>query len=215
MSSEDETRARVDSILNDEANTRLGAFLTQTREQLRPHVEALVEACREAYRAAAEMAGDPVTAQNEVFWQISGNLFQESAGTLDPAGPEVAALVALSKAIAASSQYEAWASTAGICRRLFDSSDGGEELGLSDDWCDVDWRDDAKRATALRKGMHFFRVPGAFHSALATVVADLMLATPDEWNYEDRQLPQPWAMCCTYVAYAIAERVKAAQGKMH
>jgi hypothetical protein len=69
-----------------------------------------------------------------------------------------------------------------------------------------------QRHTALLKGMQFHRVPRAYQAPVADVVAKLMLAMLDTWNYDGGQLPQPRAMTCTYVVYAIAERVKAAAG---
>jgi hypothetical protein len=71
-------------------------------------------------------------------------------------------------------------------------------FGLSDGFRAADWWDDGQRFTALRKGM-FDRVPHAPHWVIGRVVEDLMLVSPDAWNYDGHQLPQPWANCCTYV----------------
>ncbi len=192
-------------------------MLDKLREDVKPHLHAMVAGIRQFNTAAAELAGDPITSANERFWGITGNIFQAANAKLDPEGPEIARLVDLSKAITTASQYEDWASASAVCERLFDDLDGGEELGLSDDFRNVDWWDEMQRAAALRKGMGFHRVPRSYQVAVADVIAGLMLAMPDSWVMADtgHQLPQPWAQVCTYVVGAIAERVKAAQGAFH
>jgi hypothetical protein len=185
------------------------AYLDATREQLRPAVQKMMDGARQAYTAAATLAGDPITAENEGFWQITGNLFVMSRCQLRASGPEIAELVTVAKAIADATTPEDWAGAAGICRRLFDAIDGGEELGLSDVF-DIDWHDPAQRETALRAGMQFHRVPRSYQRRLADVVARLMIAASDTWMYEGKPLPQPWAQACAYVVYAVAERVTGA-----
>lgn len=198
---------------DDDARARVKQMLEETRAACKPHVEAMVQGAIQTYTAAAQLAGDPITPENKGFWQIAGNIFFAANGKLDPTGPEVARLVDLSKAIATTTHYEDWAGAAGVCERLFDELEGGNELGLSDDFMSVEWHDEMQRSIALRKGMGFHRVPRAFKTAIGEVVARLMLATPDAWVMDDgHQLPQPWAQCCTYVVYAIAERVKATRG---
>jgi hypothetical protein len=64
-----------------------------------------MEGSRQTYLAAAELAGDDVTPANQVFWQIAGNLFIAAHGELNPAGPAIARLTALSKAIATASGW--------------------------------------------------------------------------------------------------------------
>lgn len=188
---------------------RVRAFLDETRDRMKPHLDAMLDGAVQTYRAAATLAGDPITPENEDFWRIAGNLFVCSNGKLDPTGPEIGAFVSLANAIAQSSHVWDWASTRAICERLFDQLDGGEELGLSDDFMDVtDWNDVGQRGFALRKAMQFHRVPRAYQCAIADVVTQLMLAQPEMWHCEGAQLPQPWAAVCTYVVYSMAERVK-------
>ena len=170
----------------------------------------MVEAACQTYTAAATLSADPITLENENFWRIAGNLFVMSNAKLIAPCPEVAALVDLSKAIAGCSSHWDWASARAICDRLFDSGDGGEELGFSGAFraCE-DWYDADQREVALRAAMQWHRVPKAFQAKMAEVVAGLMLAMPQAWVYPDEgnHLPQPWATCCTYVVAAIAHRV--------
>ena len=194
---------------DNEAAREWRRLLDETRESVRPHVNAMVQGMQQAYTAAAQLAGDPLTSENERFWQIAGNLFVASNRQLDPTGPEVADLVRLSKALPITSTLDEWGSSYAICNRHFDELDGGEELGLSDDWYGVDWQDPAQRATALQKGMQFYRVPRAYQLAVATVVENIMLATPDMWMYKGDALPQPWAQTCCYVIFALINRLPA------
>lgn len=164
---------------------------------------------------AARDLGDPVDASNEGFWQIASNIIARAHGEgKNPefyAGPEMAELLGLAKAIAVSAYWEDWASAHAICDRLFEDLDGGEEVGLSVEWTHVDdWNDLGQRGLALRFAMQFHRVPRAYQGAVADVITKLMFAMPDSWNYDGGQLPQPWAQVCCYVVFAIAERVKAA-----
>jgi len=196
MSDEDATRAHFHQMLED------------LRQKTRPHVEAMIEGVRQAYTAAAELAGDPLNPENESFWQIAGNLFYWPEPLLDPAGPEVATLVSLSKAVAASAKYEDWSEARGICQRLCDQIGGADELGLSDDFFNVDWNDKVQRHTALLKGMQWHRVPRGFQLVCADVVTMLMLAKgPVAWTVDGSQIPQPWAQACTDVVFALAERI--------
>lgn len=160
----------------------------------------------------ARLAGDPINEQNKMFWHIAWNLITYSYGagcTIPPTGPEFARLVELSKAIIASSRYGDWASADALCDRLFEGLDGGEELGLSDEFYGVDWRDETQRTAALIRGMRFHRVPKSFQPAVADLVSRMMLATDESWIFEGTQLRQPWAQFCAYMVGAIAQRVKA------
>lgn len=165
--------------------------------------------------AAARSLDDPLTVENEGFWQIASNIIANAHGGGYEAmydGPEMAELVTLAKAITVTSRYSDWASAWAICDRQFDELDGGEELGLSDAWYGVDFDDARQREAALRHGMQFHRVPKGYQLAIAEMVTKFMLAMPRAWHCDDVQLRQPWAQYCTYVVFAIAERVKAVSG---
>jgi hypothetical protein len=157
--------------------------------------------------AYAELAGDPITAANREFWSVAGNIFTAAQHELEPEGEAVAAFIALSQRIARCSDASEWQATKGIGERLFDTLDGGEELGLSDAWYGTDWHNVGQRLAALKHGMQFHRVPRRWQTSIADVVSDLMRATDNAWHHEGHQLPQPWAQCCCYVTYAIALRV--------
>jgi hypothetical protein len=196
-----------------DAAREIASFKADTTEAIRPHVNALMEACQGIKREAARIAGDPLTKENEQFWTIATNFFTAAHGQLDPADPAVINLVDLSKAIATASHFDDWASAYAACDRLFEQMDGGEELGLSDDFLGVDWHDETQRDVALRKGMQFHRVPRSYQRPLADAVTQLMFATRLWEMADEQQLPQPWATTTTYVVFAIAERLKGTLGR--
>jgi hypothetical protein len=108
---------------------KVKAWLEGVRDDLRPQVNALSEACSEQARQLAADMGEAATDANRIYWGTMGNLLVFGGGKLNTGSPELHALHDLARSVPRRTASQ-WTMAKCCCEELFDQLDGGETPGL-------------------------------------------------------------------------------------